>query len=58
MAFSKDKGGVMPMSKGGSAMQNTATGSGSRPMGGKMPIDTSAPAKPHDLDRAPPGWLK
>jgi hypothetical protein len=56
--FKNDKGGVMPPSKGGSMPQNTAVGSGSRPMGGKVPIETSAPASPHDLSRAPPGWLK
>lgn len=58
MAFSKDKGGVMPPMKGGSMMQNTAVGSGSRPTGGKVAIETSACAQPHKLDRAPPGWLK
>jgi hypothetical protein len=58
MAFSMDKGGVMPPSKGGSAPQKTAVGSGSRPMGGSVPIMTSAPAKPHEMDRAPSGWLK
>ena len=35
--------------KGGSAPQKTATGSGSRPNGGKFPIPSSAPtnAKSH-----------
>lgn len=55
--FKGDKGGVMPP-KQTSAPQNTAVGSGSRPGGGKVMIPTSAPAQPHELDRAPPGWLK
>ena len=33
-----------PGGKGGSAPQRTSTGSGSRPNGGKFPIETSAPA--------------
>ena len=53
-----DKGGVMPKDVGTSRPQNTAVGSGSRPMGGKVPIETSAPPNPHTLDRAPPSWLK
>lgn len=52
-----DKGGVMPP-KQSSMPQNTAVGSGSRPMGGKVMIETSACAEPHTLDRAPPKWLK
>jgi hypothetical protein len=56
--FKKDVGGVRPPSVGGSAAQNTAVGSGSRPGGGKIGIDTSAPAEPHTLERAPKGWLK
>ncbi len=38
-----------PGGKGGSAPQKTATGSGSRPNGGKFPIPSSAPtnAKSH-----------
>jgi len=32
--------------KGGSAPQNTNTGSGSRPMGGKFPIPTTKPSNP------------
>jgi hypothetical protein len=58
--FKMDKGGVMPPSKGGSAPQNTAVGSGSRPMGGKVGIETSAPANPHQLDRFDKGgkWLR
>ena len=55
--FKSDKGGVMPP-KQSSAPQNTAVGSGSRPTGGKMAIETSAPSQPHELNRAPPGWLK
>jgi hypothetical protein len=33
-----------PGGKGGSAPQKTSTGSGSRPNGGKYPIESSAPA--------------
>lgn len=55
--FKGDHGGVRAP-KQTSAPQNTAVGSGSRPMGGKMTIPTSAPEQPHELDRAPPGWLK
>jgi hypothetical protein len=33
-----------PGGKGGSAPQKTSTGSGSRPGGGRFPIETSAPA--------------
>ncbi len=41
-----------------SAQQNTSVGSGSRPGNVKMPIEDSAPADPHTLDRDPPrGWL-
>lgn len=55
--FKGDKGGVR--APGQSSMpQNTAVGSGSRPQGGKVMIPTSAPSQPHELDRAPPGWLK
>jgi hypothetical protein len=56
--FKMDKGGVMPPKKGGSAPQNTAVGSGSRPMSGKIGIETSAPPNPHTLERAPKDWLK
>ena len=55
--FKNDKGAVKPPAQS-SAPQNTAVGSGSRPTGGKMGIPSSAPAEPHELDRAPPGWLK
>lgn len=41
-----------------SAPQNTSVGSGSRPTTSSMKIDTSAPAQPHELGRAPSGWLK
>jgi hypothetical protein len=41
-----------------SAPQNTATGSGSRPMASKHKIMTSEPKQPHELERAPKGWLK
>ena len=57
MAFKMDKGGTMPP-KQSSSPQNTAVGSGSRPGGGKFGIDTTAPAEPRTLGRAPPGWLK
>lgn len=50
--------GSMPQEKGNSAKQNTAVGSGSRPTTSKHPIQTSAPADPHTLGRAPKGWLK
>ena len=33
-----------PGGKGGSAPQKTATGSGSRPSGGRFPIKSSAPS--------------
>lgn len=33
-----------PGGKGGSAPQRTSTGSGSRPNGGRFPIESSAPA--------------
>ena len=32
--------------RGSSAPQNTSTGSGSRPMGGKFPIGSTKPANP------------
>ena len=41
-----------------SAAQNTATGSGSRPTGGKFPIATSAPKHPHKTGRQTPSALK
>ncbi len=41
-----------------SASQNTAVGSGSRPTPSRMKIPTSAPSQPHELGRAPKGWLK
>lgn len=44
--------------KGTSAPQNTAVGGGSRPTPSKMKTPTSAPMEPHELGRAPPGWLK
>lgn len=55
--FKNDKGGTRPPAQT-SKPQNTDVGSGSRPTGGKIGIDTSAPANPHELDRAPAGWLK
>lgn len=57
--FKADKGGVMPP-KQTSSPQNTSVGSGSRPMGGKVVIETSAPADAHKLERYDNGgkWLK
>lgn len=55
--FKNDKGGTRPPAQS-SKPQHTAVGSGSRPTGGKMGIETSAPASPHELGRAPPGYLK
>lgn len=56
--FKADKGGVMPP-KQTSSPQNTSVGSGSRPMGGKVVIETSAPANPHMLERySGSHWLK
>lgn len=53
-----DKKSSMGMAKG-SKSQGTATGSGSRPTGGKINIPTSAPKDQHTLgNRAPKGWLK
>jgi hypothetical protein len=52
-----DKGGVRPPAQT-SKPQGTAVGSGSRPDGGKVMIDTTAPSDPRTLGRAPPGWLK
>ena len=47
------------MSKMTSARQNTATGSGSRPTGGKFPIASTAPKNARHLDtRAAKGYLK
>ena len=41
-----------------SAKMDTSVGGGSRPGSVKMPIESSAPANPHTLDRDPPaGWL-
>lgn len=58
-ALGTQKGGVMPTSKGSSAPQGTAVGSGSRPGGSRYPIASSAPANPHTLEREPAGgYLK
>jgi nitrogenase subunit NifH len=38
--------------------QNTATGSGSRPMASKVKIQTTEPKHDHTMERAPKGWLK
>lgn len=47
----------MEQYSGGSAPQNTAVGSGSRPTKSRHEIPTSAPANPHELDRNPPPYL-
>lgn len=44
--------------KGSSMTQNTSVGGGSRPTPSKVKIPTSAPSEPHELSRAPGGWLK
>ena len=38
--------------------QGTAVGSGSKPMGSKVKIHTSAPSHHHKLDRNPGAYLK
>ena len=44
---------------GKSSTQNTSVGSSSRPGKGSVhKIESSAPSNPHDLGRAPSGWLK
>lgn len=43
------KHGTKGMTKRSSAPQNTATGSGSRPGGGRFPIATSAPKDAKNL---------
>ena len=49
----------MPKQPGSSMPQNTAVGSGAKPVPSKVKIMTSdAHTDPHTLDRAPPGWLK
>ena len=53
-----DHGGVRATSRGGSMPQNTSTGSGSRPGGGRTTTDTSAPRDPKTLGRATPSALK
>lgn len=55
--FKGDRGGVRPPAQT-SMPQNTAVGSGSRPTTSKINIPTTAPENPHELDRAPGGWLK
>lgn len=56
-ALGSDSGGTRPP-KQSSMPQNTAVGSGSRPGGSKITIDTSDAKDAHTLGRAPPGWLK
>lgn len=49
----------MSVSKGGSAMQNTSVGSGSRPTKSSIKIETSEPTNAYTLDRDPPSkYLK
>ena len=48
---------AMEQYSGGSAPQNTAVGSGSRPTRSMHEIPTSAPENPHQLDRDPPPFL-
>jgi hypothetical protein len=48
----------MAQEKGSSMQQSTNVGGGSRPTKSKVNIETSAPAEPHTLGRAPGGWLK
>jgi len=43
---------------GSSMKQGTAVGSGSRPTPSKVKLERSAPVSPHELSRAPPGYLK
>ncbi len=43
---------------GSSMKQGTAVGSGARPVPSKVKLESSAPVSPHELSRAPPGWLK
>lgn len=47
-----------PQEGGSSMKQGTAVGSGSRPTKSENDIKTSAPTEPHELGRAPKGWLR
>ncbi len=58
MSIISDSPTLKPMDKGTSRPQDTSVGSGSRPTPSQIKIPTSAPSEPHDLGRAPPGWLK
>jgi len=50
--------GAVRGSKGGSATTHKAAGSGSRPTKSVHGIMDSSPAHPHQLGRAPKGFLK
>jgi hypothetical protein len=58
-----DRSVTMETNKSSASMKTTknpgvgATGSGSRPDGGKMPVPQETPDM-HTLGRAPAGWLK
>lgn len=43
---------------GGSSAHGIGAGTSSRPGKGKFPIQSSAPANPRELGRAPSGYLK
>ncbi|HEX5321484.1 MAG TPA: hypothetical protein VFW46_20170 [Stellaceae bacterium] len=51
-------GPSLPAPKGSSAPQNTAVGSGSRPVPSKIKIANSAPSDPATQGRSVPGALK
>ena len=52
-------GGYVHPEKQTSMTQNTSVGSGSRPGAAKVPIpDSKDGTDPHELSRAPAGWLK
>ena len=57
MALISEKGGVKAPAQS-SRPQNTAVGSGSRPVPSKIKIDSSAPANPKTLGRDVAGSLK
>ena len=58
MSIISDSPALKPASVGGSAPQNTAVGSGSRPTASSVKISTSAPMDPKTLGRDPGGALK
>lgn len=57
MALFESKGAVKAPAQS-SRPQNTAVGSGSRPVPSKVKIETSAPSDPRTLGRATTNWLK